>query len=179
MEENIELLRYPIGKFQFKPAVTPEDRKQWIAVLADFPLQLRNTVIELTDEQLDTSYRPGGWTIRQVIHHVADSHLNAYIRFKLALTEDNPTVRPYDENLWAALGDAKYSPIEASLQIIEGLHKRFVQALNEMEETQFKRTYFHPQSRKTFTLEFLVALYSWHSTHHLSHISSTINRSGW
>ncbi|MEO8794912.1 MAG: YfiT family bacillithiol transferase, partial [Daejeonella sp.] len=126
-----------------------------------------------------TPYRPEGWTVRQVIHHLADSHMNAFIRFKLALTESNPTITPFDESLWADLPDGKKSPIDSSLKIIEGLHFRWTALLNSLSEDQFQRTYFHPDHGKKWTLENVLALYSWHSSHHLAHITSLKDRMNW
>lgn len=172
-----EDLRYPIGKFDSKIEVTPENRKEFVQTIADLPSKIREVVSDLSEEQLDTPYRPEGWTIRQLVHHVADSHLNSYCRFKLALTEDFPTIRPYYEDRWAELADSKL-PIEDSLKIIEGVHSRWTSMLNSMTETEFQRKLNHPDSGE-WTLEKFLGLYDWHSKHHTAHITSLRERNGW
>jgi hypothetical protein len=171
-------LRYPIGKFQRPDAVTAEDRASWIATLASAPARFREAVRNLDDAQLDTPYRPDGWTVRQVVHHVADSHLNSYIRFRLALTETDPTVKPYDEAQWAALHDAHTMPVEVSLQLLESLHLRWVALLSSLAAADFDRTFRHPAMGQ-LTLSVNLALYDWHSRHHEAHITTLRNRMGW
>jgi uncharacterized damage-inducible protein DinB len=172
-------LRFPIGPFTYRGGTTAEDRRQRIQQIERTPGELRVAVRGLTDEQLDTPYRPGGWTIRQVVHHVPDSHLNALTRFKLALTESNPTIRPYDEARWAELGDVSGTPIEVSLRLLEALHERWVVLLRSIEPLDFERTLFHPERNATMTLDELLALYAWHGPHHVAHITRLRARSGW
>ena len=172
-----EDLRYPIGKFDSNIEVTPEARKNFIQTIEDLPKKIREAVDDLSDEQLDTPYRPGGWTVRQLVHHVADSHLNSICRFKLALTEDVPTIRPYYEDRWAELADAQL-PIEDSLKIIEGVHSRLAALLNSMSDEDFQKKLNHPESGE-WTLEKFLGLYDWHSKHHTAHITSLRERNGW
>jgi hypothetical protein len=170
--------RYPIGKFQ-KPAVTtPELCKRYIEIIENLPQSLRNAVQGLTDEQLDTPYREGGWTIRQVVHHLADSHLNSYTRFRLALTEESPVICTYDERKWAELNDAKYSPIHSSLAILDGIHHRWSLLLHSFTPSDWRKTFVHPESGE-MTLDMTMALYAWHSDHHVAHITSLRERKGW
>ncbi|MET4106370.1 YfiT family bacillithiol transferase [Hymenobacter sp. UYP22] len=173
-------LRYPIGH-----AVLPDEtldrgaRTAYMAQIATLPDQVRAAVAGLTPEQLDTPYRPNGWTVRQLVHHLPDSHLNAYTRFRLALTEDNPTIKPYDEAAWAELPDVAATPPAVSLALLEALHIRWVKLLRGMEEAQWQRTYFHPESKRTFTLDQVLVLYAWHGRHHLAHIANLVHREGW
>jgi len=176
---DLETLRYPLGKFSAPPALAHGDIERWIHTLEVLPQQMRDAVKGLNDEQLDTQYRDGGWTIRQVVHHVPDSHMNAYFRFKLALTEDNPTIRPYLEDRWAQLPDSKSAPVDVSLDILEAVHKRWVMVLRNMSDADFKRTFYHPENKTTRTLEVVLALYDWHSKHHLAHITELKKRKGW
>jgi hypothetical protein len=162
--------RYPIGKFQIDPQVTPEKRRAWIEAIAACPENLRAAVNGLGERELDTPYRPGGWTVRQVVHHVPDSHLNAYCRVKLALTEDEPTIKTYREERWAELPDSK-SDIENSLALLAFLHQRWVLLLRAIAHEDWKRTLQHPEMG-VMTLETLVSLYAWHSRHHVAHITS-------
>jgi len=175
-------LRYPIGKFEWIP---PEDEEQmakrrvhYIDVLAKLPANMAIAVKDLNGEQLDTPYRPEGWTVRQVVHHVPDSHLNAYVRFKLALTEDNPTIRPYDEGKWAKLPDSTVTPVEVSLQLLAALHTRWGDVVRSMQPSDFARTLVHPE-RGILTLDQMLAMYAWHSAHHTAHITSLRQRMGW
>jgi hypothetical protein len=170
-------LRYPIGTFDKNFEPTPELRHDCIRTLAELATRITTAVDGLTEGQLDSPYRPGGWTVRQTVHHVADSHLNAYIRFKLALTEDNPTIRPYFEDRWAELADSKL-PVDVSLRLIEDLHQRWVAVLNSMSEEAFQRKLLHPESGD-WTLEKILGLYAWHSRHHTAHITSLREREGW
>lgn len=167
-----ESLRYPIGKFVQPAAYTNQDISQWIADIKALPQQIREAVIGLTNDQLNTPYRPGGWTIKQVVHHIADSHMNSIIRFKWALTEENPTIKPYHEDLWAKLGD--YSlPVESSLLLLEGLHQRMVALFESLTEEDWNRTFYHPDAQIEISLKRNLAMYSWHSRHHLAHILNT------
>lgn len=171
-------LRYPIGPFEWKGGITDEERRDLIGAIEETPMRLRTAVEELTDEQLDTPYRPGGWTVRQVVHHVPDSHLNAYLRFKLALTEDEPTVKTYDEKRWAELADARSLPVEVSLSLLDTLHQRFVTLMRSLRPADFARTFRHPELG-TVSLDRQIALYAWHGHHHVAHITSLRERMGW
>ncbi len=171
MDTNeLDSLRYPIGKFTAPENVTDSDIQKWIADIEELPNMLRNEIGNFTEEMLGTSYKPGGWTARQVIHHVADSHMNAYIRFKLTLTEDLPTIKPYKEALWAELPEAKSSPCEISLDLLDSLHRRFVIMLRKMKKEDYERKFYHPDTKKEMPLKNVLALYSWHGNHHLGHI---------
>lgn len=172
-----EDLRYPIGKFDPNVEVDPDKRKDFISTIEDLPSKIREAVENLSDEQLDTPYRPEGWTVRQLVHHVADSHLNSFCRFKLALTEDFPTIRPYFEDRWAEMEDAKL-PIEDSLKIIEGIHSRWATLLQAMSDSDFQRKLNHPESG-AWTLDKFLGLYDWHCKHHTAHITSLRERNGW
>jgi uncharacterized damage-inducible protein DinB len=171
--------RYPIGPFQRRDELTPDERAAMLEDIAATPARLREAVAGLTGEQLDTPYREGGWTLRQVVHHVPDSHLNAYCRLKLALTEEQPTIRPYDESLWAKLEDVQRTPVEVSLTLLESLHSRWMDLFRSMKPDDFRRTFRHPEHDGTQTLDWLVAMYSWHGRHHVGHITSTRQRLGW
>jgi len=171
-------LRYPVGPFEPVSTLTPDQRRAAIDAIAEVPTRLRAAVANLTDAQLDTPYRPGGWTVRQLVHHIADSHMNALTRFKLALTEDAPTVKTYEEGLWAELADAKTPPIDSSLAIIDNLHKRWVILLRSLDPAQFERKFRHPQWGLS-TVDFLLAQYAWHGKHHVAHITSLRERKGW
>src|SRR5436309_1144870 len=157
-------LRYPVGKYQPKPALSPEERRAAIERIAETPARLRAAVAGLTPAQLDTPYRPAGWTVRQVVHHLPDSHMNAYVRFKLALTEEEPTIKPYAEDRWAELADTKSTPIEVSLTLLESLHERWAQLLRSLSPEEWKRQFRHPQLGEV-PLEKNVALYAWHGRH--------------
>ncbi|MBA4073040.1 MAG: metal-dependent hydrolase [Gemmatimonas sp.] len=172
-------LRYPIGKFDPTAPVTPEIRTAAIWALAQLPEKLRAAVNGLSDPQLDTPYRPEGWTVRQVVHHLADSHLNAMTRVRLALTEDNPTIKPYLEGKWAQLPDCTMLAVEPSLQILEGVHARLVVLLRTLDDAGFARTVVHPEHGRTMSVDVLTALYGWHSKHHVRHITALRERMGW
>lgn len=168
-------LRFPIGKFDI---ASYGSREENISTLANLPASLRNAIEGLTDEQLDTPYRPDGWTLRQTVHHIADSHINTLCRFKLALTEDEPpTIRPYYEDRWAELADSKM-PAALSLGIIDGVHARLVEVLRNMSDSDFRKEFVHPETG-SWTLENALALYAWHSKHHTAHITGTRERNGW
>ena len=171
-------IRYPIGKFDPKPTINDTDRKALINQIAWAPQKLREAVHGLTDQQLDVPYREGGWTSRQQVHHLPDSHINAYARFKLAMTEENPTIKPYAEHLWAELVDGKLSPIEPSLVLLESLHSRWVLFLRSMKSEQFARTLIHPQNGP-MNLDRVLQLYAWHGRHHVAHITALRQRMGW
>lgn len=173
-----EDLRFPIGKFDQSQMITPDLRAKFIQTIEQLPPKLKDAVEGLNDEQLDTAYRPAGWTIRQVVHHVADSHLNSFCRFKLGLSEDTPTIKPYEEAAWAEMADSKDTPIELSLNIIDGLHARWTRLLKSMSNTDFEKKINHPE-RGAMTLNQLLALYDWHSRHHTAHITKTKEINGW
>jgi len=168
-------LRYPIGNFDRVETLTPDQRREHIQAIADAPARLAAAVSGLKPEQLDTPYRPGGWTARQVVHHVPDSHLNSYIRFRLALTEQEPTIKPYDQERWAELPDSRTAPIEVSLKLLESLHGRWVLLLRSLTAADWKRTFRHPELG-VVSLEQTAALYAWHGRHHVAHITSMCNR---
>jgi len=171
-------LRYPVGKFHFDGPPTEEQRKKFIDDISQAPANLRAAVKGLSDQQLDTPYRPDGWTVRQVAHHVPDSHLNAYVRFKLALTEPEPTIKPYAEDLWARLPDTPATPVDVSLTLLESLHNRWVRLLRSLKPEDWKRSFRHPELGLV-SLEKNLALYAWHGRHHVAHITSLRQRSGW
>jgi len=171
-------LRYPVGKFSRPTAFGTADRAAAIDAIAALPTALREAVRGLSDAQLDTPYRPGGWTVRQLVHHVADSHMNAYVRLRLALTEENPTIKPYDEQKWAALADATSLPVDVSLGILDGIHHRWTVLLHALGPADFARTLLHPDNGP-MSLDVLLALYAWHSRHHVAHVTALRARSGW
>jgi uncharacterized damage-inducible protein DinB len=171
-------LRYPIGKFHFDGPLSEEQKKTSLDEIARAPANLRAAVKGLSQAQLDTPYRPGGWTVRQVVHHVPDSHLNSYMRFKLALTEDEPTIKPYAEDRWAELADTKSTPVEVSLTLLDSLHDRWVRLLRSLTPDEWKRTFRHPDLGP-MTLEKTLALYAWHGRHHVAHVTALREREGW
>ena len=170
--------RFPIGKYQPPVEVSAALRSKAIDEIAATPAKFRAAVAGLSEAQLDTPYREGGWTVRQVIHHVPDSHMNAYVRWKLALTEDEPTIKPYEEARWAELADSKTTPIEVSLTLLENLHERWVNLLRAMEEKDFARTFRHPE-HGVRTLDWMLFLYEWHGKHHTAHITELRKQKGW
>jgi hypothetical protein len=171
-------LRYPIGKFSFSEPLTEEQKEKFLGDISHTPANLRAAVSGLSEPQLDTPYRPEGWTVRQVVHHVPDSHLNAYVRFKLALTEDEPTIKPYAEDRWAVLADSQTTPIEVSLMLLESLHTRWMRLLGSLAAADWKRTFRHPEMG-VMNLEKTLALYAWHGRHHVAHITSLREGKGW
>jgi uncharacterized damage-inducible protein DinB len=171
--------RYPIGPWDRRRDFTSEERAQHIDIIAGTPAALRKAVEGLSEEQLDTPYREGGWTLRQVAHHVPDSHANAYIRVKLALTEDNPTIKPYDEAAWARLEDTRVAPVASSLAIVDALHVRWETLLRSMSEAEFARTFFHPERGTALRLDTTLGLYAWHGRHHVAHVTRLRDREGW
>ncbi len=178
MTETVPDLRYPIGRFTFPATVTLEIRGRWLEEIAAAPSRLRAATRNLDDRQLDTPYRPGGWTVREVTHHLFDSHANAYVRTKLALTESTPTIRPYDEARWAELPDYR-APIAESLELLELLHRRWIRVLESLAPDDYQRALIHPEHPAPMTLERLVALYAWHGAHHVAHITALARREGW
>ena len=175
---NEEELKYPIGRFKLEGEITEEMISNYIRVLEEVPGELRNAVEGLTVEQLNTAYRPGGWNLKQVVHHVVDSHMHSYLRFKLALTEDEPTIKPYDEKKWAELSDSFNTSVSVSINLLENLHIRWAILLKSFSPNDWKRTYIHPVNGVS-TLERALALYSWHGKHHTAHITSLKKRMGW
>lgn len=174
----MEDLRYPTGKFHWPQSVSPGELSSMIAAIAVVPAQARDAVAGLNAAQLDTPYRDGGWTPRQMIHHVADSHINSYIRFRFALTEDAPTIKPYAEDRWAELADAKAGPVETSLAILDGLHARWTTLLRSFGEAEWARTFVHPENG-VMRLDLAVALYAWHGNHHITQIRRLRERMNW
>ncbi len=170
--------RYPVGRMRRLDAHTAATRAEAVADIAALPARLRNAVNGLGDAQLGTPYREGGWTVRQVVHHVADSHMNAYIRMRFALTQDKPTIMPYDEVVWANLPDARNAPIDASLSLLDGLHARWTTLLRAMTPDQFARAWVHPEHGER-TVDWLVELYAWHSKHHVAHITELRKARDW
>lgn len=180
MENNqLEQLRYPIGKFEVPSAITKEQLKEWISVLEHFPQALYDLVAPLSNIQLETPYRPGGWTVRQLVHHISDSHHNSYIRFKWALTEDNPVIKPYDEKAWANLFDTKTAPIQMSLDHLKAVHAKLVYLLKGLSADDLQRKFIHPDGNAESTLEVNIGRYTWHSNHHYAHIANLAQREGW
>ena len=171
-------LRFPVGRFHRPEGITPAQRDKWLSEIEALPAQLSAAVAGLDERQLDTPYRPEGWTVRQVVHHYADSHLNSYVRFRLALTEDKPVIKPYDEQRWADLPDAKTAPIGLSLAMLTGLHQRWVLLLHTLDDQGFARKFVHPELGE-MRLDQTLALYAWHSRHHVAHITSLRARQGW
>ena len=172
-------LRFPIGPMPTLTEVSAEQRSQLIADLASLPEALRKAVAGLTEDQLDTPYRPDGWTVRQVVHHVPDSHMNAYIRFKLALTEPRPTIKPYAEARWAELPDTAATPIATSLDLLANLHQRWVILLRALGDNDFERTFVHPDMEQPVALKTALGMYAWHGKHHVAHVTALCERMGW
>ena len=171
-------LRYPVGQFHYDVTADPERRRQWIDEIERAPAELRAAVVGLTPDRLDTPYREGGWTVRQVVHHLPDSHLNAYTRFKLALTEELPTIKPYQEARWAELPDGRSAPVDISLGLLESLHRRWVLLLRQLSPADFSRRYIHPEQGREVELNEVLALYAWHGRHHVAQITSLLRRMG-
>ncbi|HET6527266.1 MAG TPA: putative metal-dependent hydrolase [Balneolaceae bacterium] len=177
MSLNIEQLKYPIGKFSYDESSAQKMTNQWIKDIAYLPRRLSDLVYPLTKEQLNTPYRKGSWTVLQLIHHLADSHINGYVRMKVALTEDNPAIKTYDQDEWAKLPDYK-TKMDDSMELIYGLHKRWARILHTLKPDQLERTFQHPESG-TWTVRKLIALYAWHSNHHLAHIRTLKEQKNW
>ncbi|MGH2666204.1 YfiT family bacillithiol transferase [Flavobacterium sp.] len=171
---DIEKLKFPIGHFDSHLEVTADHLEKWKATIAAFPNQLRNLVASLSVEELNWKYRPEGWTVKQVVHHLADSHMNSIIRLKLTLTENGPTIRPYEESLWAQLSDGLDNDIESSLKIIEGVHVRWSRLLDGLSEEDWNKMYFHPQHQRLFSVKENLGIYDWHCNHHLAHIKQAL-----
>ncbi len=177
MDPSIDHLRYPIGTFTAPESCSSAQLDAWISVIEEFPNRLSMMVDELTAAELSWKYRPNGWSILQVIHHCADSHLNAFVRFKLALTEENPIIKPYDEARWAELADSKLSP-DLSLTLLNAVHTKWVVLLRSLDDKDFDRTYFHPEHQTSFTLREVAGSYAWHCNHHIAHIQQALNAKG-
>jgi hypothetical protein len=176
MEKDLDNLKYPIGKFQQPEIVEKEQIEDWIKIIDEFPKKLTAEVRDLEISDLQKQYRPDGWTIMQVVNHCADSHMNSMMRFKLALTEDTPTIKPYQENLWAELSDSKGFPIESALKTLEGLHERWVHLLKGLSDLEFERQFIHPESNALISLETNIGIYAWHCEHHLAHVKNAKSR---
>lgn len=172
-------VRYPIGHFSYSGEISKEQRDHWIKDIEDLPNELKEAIDGLSKKQLDTPYREGGWTIRQVVHHLPDSHMNSFIRFKLALTEDEPTIKPYFEDRWANLNDYIDTPIHVSTSLLESLHTRWVVLLRSLNSSDYKRTFYHPESNLRTQLDYNLGIYSWHGKHHLAHITTLRERMDW
>lgn len=176
---DLETLKYPVGQYKTPQPITTELLHSWIKTIQDFPTALKQAIENLDSTQLDTPYREGGWTIRQLIHHLADSHLNSYIRFKLGITEDEPNIKPYQEAKWAEIEEAKTLSVVPSLSILEGLHTRWVATLQQFTPEDWKRKLIHPEYEQPLTLDELLGLYDWHCRHHLTHITNLRARKQW
>jgi DinB family protein len=170
--------RFPVGRFTPPATITPQDRERFLREIEEAPARLRDAVSGLGDEQVDTPYRDGGWTVRQVVHHVPDSHLNSYVRFRLALTEEEPTIRPYFEDRWAELADARTAPVEVSLGLLESIHRRWVLLLRSLTDEQWALRFRHPELGLV-PLDRNLALYAWHGRHHVAHVTALRERKGW
>ncbi|MCK0132542.1 putative metal-dependent hydrolase [Flavobacteriaceae bacterium F08102] len=178
-EQRLAYFKYPIGKVTIPKPITSSHIREWISVLEDFPDQLVKLVIDFSEKQLDTPYRPEGWTVRQVVHHLSDSHFNAYIRFKMALTEVKPIIKPYYEDRWAALRDSKKAPIELSLNTLSSLHAKWVYFLKELSANELQHTFIHPTTHKETSLAETIGYYAWHCVHHYAHINNLKTRMKW
>lgn len=172
-------LQYPIGPFIAPNTASQEDRNNWIESIETLPDRIEHAINNWSDEQLDTPYRPGGWTVKKLIHHIADSHMNSLIRFKLGLTETNPTIKPYLQDKWSELSDSTHLSPDVSLALLKSLHQRLTTLLKHMDDNDFEKTIYHPEMQKTMTLEKLLAMYAWHSNHHLAHITNLKAHKGW
>lgn len=175
----MENKQYPIGKYAMPTEISDAQLTEWIEVLETLPANLRAMTSEMDDTQLDTPYRPEGWSVRQVVHHLADSHHNSYIRFKWALTEDNPTIKPYDQDAWAHLPDLNDMPVEWSLRHLEVVHHKLVRLLKSLPQKELSKTFVHPDGNKTYTLKQNVGQYAWHSMHHYTHVANLVKEKGW
>ena len=175
---NLEKLKFPIGKFQNPDSISENDLETWISIIENFPSRIKKMTSTLSVEELNWTYRPKGWNIKQVVHHCADSHINSFIRFKLALTEDIPTIKPYEEAKWAELADGNSDDILPSLQIIEGVHTRWVLLLKSFGSKELKRQFFHPENLKIFCLDEIIGVYAWHCNHHVAHIEQALAYKG-
>lgn len=178
-KDTLEQLRYPIGTYKIPQPISAKHIKDWIAILEHLPQRLEDMVTPLSSEQLETPYRPGGWTVRQLVHHISDSHHHSYIRFKWGLTEDNPVIKPYLEKEWSKLFDAKSAPIQMSLDHLKAVHAKLVYLLKGLSEEDLKRKFTHPEDNQETTLEENIGRYAWHGSHHFAHIENLIKREEW
>ena len=179
MDQNeLNKLRYPIGKYKAPDVITKEIVDGWIKTIAEHPSRLRQLVNGLSDEQLDTPYRPGGWTIRQVVHHLPDSHVNSYVRFKWTLTEEKPTIKAYHEDRWAELMDS-IGPIDTALNLLDAIHTKWVIVLKGLDHNDLKKSFIHPESGRETLLEWNIGMYAWHCDHHYAHIEKVLNEKNW
>lgn len=178
-KQELEALKYPIGHFHMPQQVTESTYRQWIEDIETFPAKLRATVEGMSDEQLNTPYRPEGWTVKQVVHHVVDSHMNSYIRFKWTLTEDKPMIKAYFEDRWAKLVDYDETPVAVSLNLLEALHTRWMILIKSLKEAELLQSFIHPENQKEINLLEMVGTYAWHSNHHLAHIQRLVMRMEW
>ena len=178
MQTTIEELRYPTGKYQPQP-FSEKQKEKWLNDLKFLPQELELAIQNLDEAQLQTPYREDGWTVQQLVHHVADSHINAYMRFKLGLTENNPPIKPYEEKEWAKLDDVNTVPINVSITLLHALHRRWVATIKNLSDEQWERTVFHPERKKEMTLWYLLGMYAWHGKHHVKHITALRERNGW
>jgi hypothetical protein len=178
-ELDLEKLKYPIGKFEVPKEYTPEYISDKIGEIESFPERLKKETVHLTDEQLNTPYRPGGWTVRQVIHHCAESHMNCFIRIKWALTENNPVIKAYDEVLWSELPDNLYMPIQPTLSLLEGLHFRLGYIMRNLSEAELQKSFIHPENNSEYRIRQIIGSYAWHGNHHLAHITALKKYRNW
>jgi len=178
MQTTIEELRYPTGKYQPQP-FSEKQKEKWLNDLKFLPQELELAIQNLDEAQLQTPYREDGWTVQQLVHHIADSHINAYMRFKLGLTENNPPIKPYEEKEWAKLDDVNSVPINVSITLLHALHRRWVATIKNLSDEQWERTVFHPEQKKEMTLWYLLGMYAWHGKHHVKHITALRERNGW
>ena len=176
---TLSKLQYPIGKFKCPDSITDTHIKTWVSTLETFPIRLEALVKHLNKQQLDTVYRPGGWTVRQVIHHLSDSHQHCYTRFKWALTEEKPIIKAYDEAKWAALGDSASAPIHMSLEHLKAVHYKLTYLLKSLTASDLKRSFIHPETNTAITLNYTIGNYAWHSLHHYAHIERLLKQKGW
>jgi hypothetical protein len=178
-KEELELLRFPVGRHKSPNEFKVSQYAEWINIISEMPDKMEKAISGLTDAQLDTPYRPDGWTLRQVVHHVADSHMNAYIRMKLAVTEENPIIKPYIQDLWANTEDSLKADVQISIKLLKVLHIRWVMFLKSLNESDFDRTFYHPEPKQNQPIKLWVSVYAWHSRHHVGHIESLRKRMNW
>ncbi len=175
---DIESLKFPVGEFVKPTTITPEIVNSWISDIESFPSRLNEALSNITPEQLNYAYRPNGWTIKQVVHHCVDSHINSIIRFKLALTEDQPTIRPYNQDAWISLPDATVNDISASMKILDGLHEKWAFLLKNLTQSELQKLLIHPEHKAPLTIRHFIGLYAWHCNHHLAHVLQALKHKG-
>lgn len=173
---DLELKKFPIGKFQWPEQIGEDTLRIWIKLLADFPGRLRALIVDVSEEQLEQQYRPGSWTVREILHHIPDSHMNGYMRVKLALTEDNPTIKPYDENAWTQLADVQSVDVKVSLDLLNNVHIRWVALAKSLNTAELRRTFYHPENKVSVSVAEQIGLYAWHGEHHLAHIREALGK---